>query len=300
MVLLELNFQPNFLRLLIPKGKSQNVWARIPSKGNSTNKILILGHIDTHRTPWVFTSLGRIKLLRIVTTLGTISFVLSTILFFILAFFSFPAIRWLCLIFIPIYLTVLGLTWQPDRTPFTQGANDNASGAALVLSLAQQISKSPLDNFEVWMLCTGCEEVGSYGAQKFIKQHKSELQGNYAINIDNVGGSGAGVCYTSTEGMIVPLKPSLELFNLANEICDNNPELNAYTQPFTTLNTDGTCFMINKIPTISFVGLTPEGVIPNWHQVTDTFDRVNNTSVENTEAFILKLLGRIEHLENTS
>lgn len=299
-VLFELNFQPNLLRLLIPNGKSQNVWARIPSKGPSTNRILILGHIDTHRTPWVFTSLGRIKLLKIVTTLGTISFVLSTIIFIILVFFDFPTLRWLCLIFIPIYLTVLGLTWQPDRTPFTQGANDNASGAAIVLSLAQQISKSPLDNSEVWALCTGCEEVGSFGAQEFIKQHKSELQSNYAINIDNVGGSGAGVCYTSTEGMIIPLKPSPELFSLADEIRTDNPELNAYSLPFTTLNTDGTCLMTNKIPTISFVGLTPEGIIPNWHQVSDTFDQVDKTPVENTEAFIMKLLERIDHLDNSS
>ncbi len=299
-VLLELNFQPNLLSLLMPKGKSQNVWTRIPSKHSSTNRILIIGHIDTHRTPWVFTSLRRLNFLRLVTTLGTISFVLSTILFFILVFFDIPAVQWLCLIFIPINLTVLGLTWQPDRTPFTQGANDNASGAAIVLSLTQQISQEPLNNFEVWTLCTGCEEVGSYGAQEFIKLHKSELQGTYAINIDNVGGRGAGVCYTSTEGMIIPLKPSPELFSLADEIRTDNPELNAYSLPFTTLNTDGTCFMINKIPTISFVGLTPEGVIPNWHQVSDTFDQVDKTPVENTEAFIVKLLERIDYLDSSS
>jgi Zn-dependent M28 family amino/carboxypeptidase len=179
-------------------------------------------------------------------------------------------------------------------TPFTQGANDNASGAAIVISLAQEIAQEPLTNFEVWALCTGCEEVGSYGAQEFIKRHKSELQGNYVINIDNVGGSGAGVCYTTTEGMIVPLKPSSELFSLANQIKADSPELNAYTLPFTTLNTDGSCFMINKIPTLSFVGLTPGSVIPNWHQVTDTFEHVENVSVENTESFVLKLLGRLD------
>ena len=299
-VLLELNFQPNLLRVLVPKGKSQNIWARIPSKRPSNKRILITGHVDTHRTPWVFTTIKRINFLRIVTTLGTISFVLSTIFFFILVFVDIPALRWLFLIFVLIYLTVLVITWQPDRTPFTQGANDNASGTAIVISLAKIIAQEPLLNFEVWVLCTGSEEVGSYGAQDFIKRHKSELQDNYVINIDNVGGSGAGVCYTSTEGMIFPLKPSSELFSLANQINAENPEFNAYTLPFTTLNTDGTCFMINRIPTLSFVGLTPEGMIPNWHQVTDTFEHVDATSVENTESFILKLLGQIDHQGNPS
>ena len=40
---------------------------------------------------------------------------------------------------------------------------------------------------------------GSYGIQAFIKENKSALKNFWGINIDNVGGKGVGVCYTSSD-----------------------------------------------------------------------------------------------------
>jgi hypothetical protein len=52
--------------------------------------------------------------------------------------------------------------------------------------------------------------------------------------------------------------------------------------------------MVNKVPSLLFVGLTPDGQIPNWHQVTDTFERVDPTTVEQTEEFVLELFRRLD------
>jgi multisubunit Na+/H+ antiporter MnhG subunit len=293
-VFLEMYFQRNPLRALVARGPSQNVWARVPAAGPPKHRVLLVGHLDTHRTPWVFTSPRRLAAFRIVTTLGIVGFVLGTLLFAAIGLLDlrgWSAFAWLLA---PIYGVVLALTAQPDTTPFTEGANDNASGAGIVLSLAEGLAREPLARTEVWALGSGCEEVGSYGAQAFADAHRSELPGLVAISIDNVGGAGAGVCYTSVEGMVFPLRPSRELFALAERIRTERPELNAYSLPYTTLHTDATALMVRGVPSLSFVGLTPAGVLPNWHQVGDVVDRVDAGTVERTEAFVLELLRRLD------
>jgi len=289
----EMYFRPNLLRPLVPKGGSQNVWARIPAHATAQRRILLVGHLDTHRTPWLFTSPGRLKLLRLITTLGVVGFIAGTLLFALLAFGVTVLQPW-TLLLAPIYLVVLLATLQPDLTPHTQGANDNASGVAVVMSLAERLAREPLAHTEVWALASGCEEVGSYGTQAFCDRRRDALPGLYGISIDNIGGAGAGVCFTSVEGMVFPLKPDAELFALAEAVAHGRPELNGYSLPYTTLHTDATTLMTRGVRSLSFVGLTPDGVLPNWHTVGDTFERVDPGSVERTEAFVWEMLQRLD------
>ncbi len=296
-IFLEMYFWPNVLRAVMPKGRSQNVWARIPAAGEVARRVLVVGHIDTHRTPWVFGSPRRLAFFRLMTTLAVAAFLLGALFYLLVFLLDLEAARWPVIVLAPIYLVALAMTWQPDVTPYTHGANDNGSGAGIVLSLAEHLARSPLEHVEVWVLCTGCEEVGSHGARAFVERHRSELAGLVAINIDNVGGRGAGVCYVSVEGMVIPYRPSPELVALAESIRMDRPDLNAYAKPFTTLHTDATCLMVNGVPSLSFVGLTPDGIIPEWHQATDTFERVDPAPIEGTEEFVLELLRRLDGAE---
>lgn len=293
-VFLEMYFQPNPLRALVPKGDSQNVWARVPAVGPATRRVLLVGHVDTHRTPWLFTSPARLAAFRAITTAGVVGFVLGSLALLAIGAFGLDALRPWTWALVPVYLVVLAATAQPDLTPYTQGANDNASGAAVVLSLAERLAREPLARTEVWALASGCEEVGSYGAQAFADRHRTELPGLEAISIDNVGGRGAGVCYTSLEGMVFPVRPSPALFAQAEALRAERPELDAYPKPYTTLHTDATALMVRGIPSLSFVGLTRSSVIPDWHTVGDVVERVDPNTVERTETFVWELLRRLD------
>lgn len=295
-VFLEMYFRPNPLRLLIGKGRSQNVWARVPATSRPLRRLLLVAHLDTHRTPWVFTSPGRLRFFKLMTTLGVAAFALSALLFLAYGALAAQWLRYAALVLTPVHALVLALTWQPDTTPYTAGANDNASGVGVLLSLAQRLARQPLANTELWLLASGCEEVGSVGVQAFVKRHASDLRGALGISIDNVGGRGAGVCYTSVEGMVFPLKPSPLLHGLAEEIRAEHPKLNAYSLPYTTLHTDATCLMANGIASLSFVGLTPSGQIPHWHQASDVLDNVDPVTVQSTERFIWRLLRKVDEL----
>jgi hypothetical protein len=293
-VILELYFKPNLLRLFMPKGNSQNVLARIKPAYKVRKQVLVVSHIDSHRTPWVFTSKNRLHLLRIITTLGTISLILSIIIFLNISLINIETLRWSLLFLIPIFVLLFLVTFQADMTPYTNGANDNASGAAIILDIASKIVQQPLRNVEIWILCTGSEEVGSYGIQAFIKEFKPVLKNFWGINIDNVGGKGVGVCFTSSEGMIFRVKPSPKLIELANQIKSDRHEFDLYSLAYNTLHTDGTCMMANGIPTISFVGLTPGGEIPDWHKQSDIFNNVEPDTVINNEAFVYELIQNMD------
>ncbi|HRQ10325.1 MAG TPA: M28 family peptidase [Trueperaceae bacterium] len=296
-VFLEMYFRPNLLRPFVRKGTSQNVWALIPAlkpAAAATTRVVLVAHLDTHRTPWVFTRPWRLRLFSTVTALGVAAFVITALVCLAYAATGWSWLVWVALCLAPVHLVVLALTLQPDTTPHTAGANDNASGVGVVLSLAQRLAREPLQHTEVLVLASGCEEVGSVGSKAFIVRHPDLLEGAFAISVDNVGGRGVGVCYTSLEGMVFPLRPSPELFAIAEEIRVANPELEAYSQPYTTLHTDATCFMANGVPSLSFVGLTPGGVIPDWHQVSDVLKNVDPGTVSRTEEFVLRLLRSLD------
>ena len=135
-----------------------------------------------------------------------------------------------------------------------------------------------------------------HGMQAFLKKHHGKLENVMGISVDNVGGKEAGVCFTSKEGILFQYKPDKQLYELALDLSETQPSFNAYSKPFTFLHTDGTCLMVNKIPTLSFVGLTPDGRLPHWHQISDTFDNIDPNTVEQTEAFILALLRSLDEM----
>lgn len=75
-----------------------------------------------------------------------------------------------------------------DSVPGSPGANDNASGTAVVLAIARNLSSTPLAG-QVWFVAFDGEEDGLHGSRAFVKaaepQFLSGLKG--MMNFDMVG-----------------------------------------------------------------------------------------------------------------
>ncbi len=293
-VFLEMYFRPNPLRALVARVESRNVWASVRPVEPPAARVVLVAHLDTHRTPWAFRSPARLTLFRVATAVGIVAFVLGAALFLAGTLVDLGPWRWTVATLAPVYALVLALTWPTDRTPYTAGANDNASGVGVVLSLARRLASAPLARTEVSLLLSGAEEVGSYGAQAFVARHRRELADALVVSIDNVGGRGTGPCFTTVEGMVWPLRPDGGLLAHARGLAAERTDLGAYERPYTTLHTDATCFMAAGVRSLSFVGLTPAGVIPDWHTVHDVVERVDPDAVARVEAFVWALLHRID------
>jgi hypothetical protein len=286
-MVLEADLRRNPLRLLLPSRASRNVWGAVPAAGAAIHRVVVIGHIDTNRTPLMF----RARWLRLqrallpATVVGLIGLASSIALESRPAYLAGIAPATLLLLLAAVFL-------QADLTPHTAGANDNASGAGLLPALGEALLAQPLALTEVWLVVTGCEEVGCHGARAFFDTWRDELRNALLIVVDGVGGSGP--CYLRSEGVVWRRSYDAGLLALADAAALERPDLGAYSRRLGSGYTEGLPALQRGLRAITLCGLTREGELPHWHQVTDTVENVDREALVRNFAFIRELLERID------
>ncbi|MBI4896891.1 MAG: M28 family peptidase [Actinobacteria bacterium] len=88
-------------------------------------------------------------------------------------------------------LGVLGVAMIADiaRNKTVPGANDNLSGVAVLMAVAEALRARPVDGVEVWLASCGAEETMQDGIRAFMARHGRELADRdaVALNFDTVG-----------------------------------------------------------------------------------------------------------------
>ena len=127
--------------------------------------------------------------------------------------------------FVATILLILALPLLIDigLSDVVPGANDNASGVATVLRLAERYGDD-LEHFDLWVLFAGGEEALGEGMRAWIRRHRHELDATRTIflNVDTVG-SGT-VRYARREGAVVSGAPHPRLVALATQIAEEDAE----------------------------------------------------------------------------
>jgi hypothetical protein len=289
---LELAFRPSSLAWLVPSGRSQNVYAVVEPRGEMRRTIVVTGHIDTHRAPWAMASPLAFKLFRLLTTVGVIAFVLLSVLLAagIVWPVQFPAAP---VVPAAVVAIVLIVTLQPEFTAHVPGANDNASGAAAVLALAARLAREPLAHTRVWVLASGAEEVGATGPVRLLRQHP-DLKSAQWLVLDTIAGPGAGPCVITAEHILIPVRADPGLLDAARKVASAHPELGAYEHYFRGLFSEHAPLATAGCRSLSIVNFRPDGVLPNWHQPTDTVENVDPDVLDRTERFVWALLRRLD------
>jgi hypothetical protein len=119
-VLLELAFRPNPFRWILPKGQSQNVWARVQPRQEALDNVVLIGHLDTHRTPLLFAK-------RCVRLLGNLVPSAMGACFLLMAafvariFLASPILSYAALPLAVVILALFLFMVQADFTPFAAG-----------------------------------------------------------------------------------------------------------------------------------------------------------------------------------
>ncbi len=293
-ILLELAFRPNPLRWVLPRGTSRNVSARIPARGEARRKVVLVGHLDTHRTPIVFSSDRWVKLFRILIPLGLVASLVMVAMFAAGLVIELGQWRWLALAPGLLLVAILAISLQADLTPFTEGANDNASGAGTVLGLAEDLAKDPLRETDVWVVLTGCEEVGCYGAEAFVRGRKDELAGASWLTLDNIGGQETDLRYVTTETFLLTTRSDAELLKIAGSIAAERPELKARPLRFRGAYTEGAIGAKYGMRVLTLIATQADGTVPDWHRPTDNLERVGDDALTRCESFVKELLARID------
>lgn len=171
----ELNLRNTPLRIFMPHGQSQNIVARLAPAQKVKRRVVLVSHLDSHRTPYFHQTPERQRLFSMLLLLVFVGLPLNGLIFLLLAFTDWIWPYFLALPFVLVHLTGAVIAWQVDGTPYSPGANDNASSVGVVLTMAEWLAERPLDHTELWFLFSGCEEVGCYGMRAFLDEYGDEL-----------------------------------------------------------------------------------------------------------------------------
>lgn len=297
---LELGFRPNPVRWLLPKGNSQNVVATIPPAAEHRQDLVLIGHVDTNHASLTFTSTGWIDFWRITAPLIFLSWILETILYVLGAIFGWGWI-WPVSIFSAVCTVILlAVCMQAELSPFSPGANDNATGAGLVLALAEHLQSEPLAHTRVWLACTGCEEVKHYGAIDFFERHQSEMLNPRTLVFEMLGRDGPA--WLEQEVIVPPFTYNADpdMVSILKQLAADHPEWNANPTRVFGGHSEMADSLRVGIPAVTLIGIGPEGTPLGysgpalfWHHIDDTPDKIDQAALERayelTWAFIREL-----------
>ncbi len=296
-VLLHLCSVSNPLRWVLPKGESQNVYTRIRALGTVRCRVVLLAHLDSNRAPLLNANSTWLRIYRWLMPASLLSGVLLLVLLLLGMTNPAPVLRVLAILPGLVLLAVFLLMIQADLTPFTVGANDNASSVGVTLSLARRLVQQPLANTEVWPLLDGCEEVSLYGADAFARRHGAELHDALWIVLDSIGGSGGVLRYTESETLLLTIRSDPELLRLFDGVASAQPELGARRLRFQTgaNATDGTMLGRHGLRQIAVVAPGPHGSeLLQIHRTTDDLPHLDPDLVGRCESLIWYVLQAVD------
>ena len=293
---LETDFSPNWMRRFLPRRPSQNAVGIIPAAIQSRRKAVLSAHVDAHRTPVFYSSSSWRSLFGQLVSIAFLSLAAGGIFYAIGALLGAGWVRWLGLFAAAVQVIFVALCLHADITPYSPGANDNASGVGVVLELGRHLMKEPLALTEVWLVFTGCEETGAYGMAAFLDAHAKELGDDTAYIILDEAGLGK-LQYLTADGLVVKRPTHPRALELAHRAAATLPELSA-TPRVGIAYTDAAVATKRKLIALS-LGCLPEiesGETSHWHQMSDTPEHVNVRALQDSLAFTWQVLKEVDKL----
>jgi hypothetical protein len=288
----EMNLRNTPLRPLLPHGKSQNVIARLAPTRAVKQRVVLVSHLDSHRTPYFHQSPERQQLFNLILILAFVGLPLNGLFFLLLAFTDWVWPYVVALPFVLVHLSGVVITLQVDGTSYSPGANDNASSVAVLLTMAEWLAERPLDHTELWFLFSGCEEVGCYGMRAFLDEYGDELsQDACFIDFEMVAQGIPGVL--EKEGILTQYKYDPELIKLAEEAAKSvwRPAFRktggAYGESVVTTQRGFRSVTLNAV-------LPDTGEPIAWHRPDDDMRVVDRETLGCVVAWGLEILRRID------
>jgi len=293
-MLAETEFATSWVRWVLPRQPSLNVSGWITPKGSVRQRVVLCAHLDTHRTPVFYSSSRWHTLFSFLVGLTFLSMLAGVFFYTTAVLLGWGNLRWVSLGLVPIQLFGLGMCLHADFTPYSPGANDDASGVAAVLALAKRLTKNPLMGTEVHLAFTGCEEVGARGMSAFLERHSKDL-GREAVYIilDEVG---LGLPkYLTADGLLIKHRTHPRALEVARQAARVLPGMKikegagqAYTDALQATKRGLIALTLCTIPD------PLSGDESHWHRMSDTLENIHVEDIENCLTFVWTLLQQMD------
>lgn len=276
---------------LVPKYPARNVLGRLSAPGGRRRLAVVVAHLDSSRACSLFHPVVVPHFRAIFLALAA---AMATNWLGLAGAWLIPGIRAGALVAArtaSAYI-VLCLGFLLERELCGQvspGANDNASGVAVLLETARSLAQAPVPGLEVWFLATDAEESGTVGMSAFLDAHGEELRqaGAVIINLDNLG-AGA-LAYITGEGMFGTRPSDPELLALAARVVAEEG-LPVGPGSWTGLTTDAQAAMLRGFRALGIMAFDRTGNPPHWHWATDTAHNLEPDNLTHAHRLVVALL----------
>ncbi|MDQ2717662.1 MAG: M20/M25/M40 family metallo-hydrolase [Chloroflexota bacterium] len=172
-----------------------------------------------------------------------------------------------------------------------EGANDNASGVAVLLSLAEQMAAQPLEHTEVWFVATGAEETGLNGARALDARYGKTLKDAYFFAIDTVGTG--RLHYTTQERFMRRSDVPYEVIDILVTASEKGQH-HAMPISLRAGATDATTMLDKRYKAASICCLLDKGKWPEINWPTDVRTYVEPETPAKATAFVKDILHEVD------
>jgi len=289
------------VRRLASKGTSHNVIGILSASGECKARVVLMAHYDSVRVrSYMKPSEGRSTLRFLMPIMG-LSY-LTAIGASIVGFFAKRKRNKAVARSAGRVSGVAGATLLAAATPLLagqlirgidgEGANDNASGVAVLLSLAEQMAQQPFENTEVWFVATGAEETGLNGARALLEHYGKQLKDAYFFAIDTVG---AGrLHYTTQERFTRRSDVPYQVVDILVTASEKGQH-GAMPHALRAGATDASTMLDRRYKAASISCLVKEGKWPEINWPTDVRKYVDPEVPPKAKAFVKDILYEVNH-----
>ena len=292
-VLAESDLATNWMRWLLPKAESHNAVGVIPAAEQARQRVILSAHVDSHRTPFFYASRGRFIFFRVLVIVAWLGMLAETVLYTLAPVLGWDWVYWFGAVAL-FQVVAMDIFFRADTTPFSPGANDNASGVGVVLELARRLREKPLAHTEVWLVFTGCEETGAHGMAAFLDAHDAQLGDDAIYVVLDMMGRGH-LAYNKSDGLLIKHRTHPRAMELARRVRAALPQFEvnelvglAYTDALVATKRGRIALTLYTLP--------PSGdeEAAQWHRMTDTLDNLDVQALADSYAFTWQVLQEVD------
>ncbi len=171
-----------------------------------------------------------------------------------------------------------------NRSTYFPGANDNASGTAMLISLADHFVENPCDYNLVFIAFAG-EEAGLLGSKYFVENTALDFEDiQFLLNLDIMGSGEDGI--TAVNG-----KVHTAAFSQLKSLNDNH--LKTIKARGETANSDHYYFHKKGVPSFFIYTM---GKNKHYHDVHDTYEELSFSAYKDIVTLLSKFVRHMDEL----
>lgn len=173
---------------------------------------------------------------------------------------------------------------EMDKNKIHNGADDNASGVALLLNLAERLIKENNSNNNYLFIAFSAEELGLIGSKYFVENPLIDLKNaNYMINLDMVGR------LNKDKELSVFGAGTSPVFKQVINSTNNNFSLKIIDDGIGP--SDHTSFYNKGIPVLFF----NSGSHQDYHKSSDDFELINFSGIREISEYVINIIHELNN-----